>query len=282
MNLSNKLELLKKENDKDDNGIMLNNDTSLADLAASMGTTDVSCDIDSMVYENIGNVAAGMRKPIHAILILDASGSMSGTESATEAGVKKLIKDQKLRNVRLTTVLFGTNSRKLHDDVLIKDAKPIKIIADGTTRLYDTAIEVITEFDTKYPNAAEKVFFLLETDGIDNRSEIESAARLKALVQNQLGKGREFFLLAEGIDAIDLATKIGVPENRAKNFSKDMDGMELVINAANDVINQLRINGEVSDNWSRDIDTHYMLTTSNNNLQVGINDDENLQLKKIK
>ncbi len=240
MNLSDKLEILKTDQDKG-NDLVLREDTSLEELATSIGSTDVLGDINTMVYNNIDNIAQEMRQVVHAILLLDASRSMRGTERATEEAIIKLLEEQKNYNVRITTVLFNSQSKKVHDDLLVKNAQPISFSAQGYTRLYDTVIEEIENFDRKYPSMNEKVFFLMETDGEDNKSKSGAADELKILIESQLTKGREFFLLAEGIEAIRLATKIGVPINRARNFSKDTDGIKLIIDAANEVINQLRI-----------------------------------------
>ena len=260
MNLSDKLEILKTDQDKG-NDLVLREDTSLEELATSIGSTDVLGDINTMVYNNIDNIAQEMRQVVHAILLLDASRSMRGTERATEEAIIKLLEEQKNYNVRITTVLFNSQSKKVHDDLLVKNAQPISFSAQGYTRLYDTVIEEIENFDRKYPSMNEKVFFLMETDGEDNKSKSCAADELKILIESQLTKGREFFLLAEGIEAIRLATKIGVPINRARNFSKDTDGIKLIIDAANEVINQLRIKGEVSNDWSQKIDAHYLLTS---------------------
>lgn len=281
MNLSEKLGNLENKEGKANNSLILSEDTSLADLASSIGSTDVLGDINAMVYDNINNVAAEMRQVVHAVLLLDVSKSMRGTERSTEQAIAKLLEEQKNYNVRITTVLFNSQARKEHNDLLAKDAKPFSIHTAGTTRLYDTAIEEIKAFDTKYPNADEKVFFLMETDGDDNESKYGAADELKALIESQLAKGREFFLLAEGIDALKLATSIGVPTNRARNFSKDMDGVQLVIDAANEVIKQLRISGKVSADWSRKIDAHYLLTTGkDNNLELSDGNDTPRLIKK--
>lgn len=281
MNLSEKLEKLENQENKKKNSLILSEDTSLADLASSIRSTDVLGNINAMVYENINSVAAEMRQVIHAILLLDASRSMNGTEKATEYAIAKLLEEQKNYNVRITTVLFNKYAIKKHDDLLAKEAKPFTISPDGSTRLYDTAIEEINAFDAKYPSADEKVFFLIETDGDDNESRRGASDELKALIEKQLAKGREFFLLAEGINAIKMATSIGIPSNRARNFSKDLDGVKLVIDAANEVINQLRIKGKVSDEWSRKIDEHYLLTTGTyNNLGLDADDDGPRLIKK--
>ncbi len=277
MNLSEKLENMKIQ---DKNSLTLSEDTSLADLADSIDYTDVLGNIDAMVYENIDTVASEMRQVVHAILLLDISQSMAGTELATEQAIVKLLDEQKNYNVRITTVLFNSIAKKEHNDILAKDAKPISIYTSGYTRLYDTAIEEINNFDAKYPNANEKVFFLMETDGEDNESKYGAAEKLKTLIESQLAKGREFFLLAEGIEAIKLATKIGIPKNRARNFSKDMDGVQLVIDAANEVIKQLRLNGKVTNDWSKKIDAHYLLTTGKENTPNLTDDDTTLRLNK--
>lgn len=277
MSLSEKLGKMQTQ---DENSLILSDDTSLADLASSIGDTDVLGNIDAMVYENIDNVATKMRQVVHAILLLDVSHSMEGTEKATEQAIIKLLEEQKNYNVRLTTVLFNSSAKKEHNDVLAKDAKPITLSTSGRTRLYDTAIEEITNFDEKYPSENEKVFFLMETDGEDNESKFGAADELKTLIESQLAKGREFFLLAEGIEAIKLATRIGVPKNRARNFSKDMDGVQLVIDAANEVIKQLRLSGKVSDDWSKKIDAHYLLTTGKENVPELEDSDNTLKLTK--
>ena len=202
------------------------------------------------------------------IFILDRSGSMQGLEKDTIGGFNSLIEKQKKieGDTLISTVLFANKSKVIHDRVDVKDVKPMtenNYITGGCTALLDAIGNAIHHISNihKYArkeDVPEHTLFVITTDGMENASRTYTYPKVKKLIENQKEKhGWEFMFLGANIDAVNVASYMGIDENRAVNFNCDSEGTDLNYEVLNDAIGVLRECSYVSAEWKKRIDKDF-------------------------
>lgn len=202
------------------------------------------------------------------VFILDRSGSMAGLESDTIGGYNALLKKQQAEpgEAIVTTVLFDDDYQLLHDRVNIKGILPIteqEYFVRGSTALLDAIGKTIHKIGnaqryTSDEMRAEKVMFVITTDGMENASKEYSYKRINAMVERQkLKYGWEFIFLGANIDAIATAAKFGISADRAANYHADGEGTILNYEAVSDAVSELRSKRSIDGDWKARIDADY-------------------------
>ena len=170
------------------------------------------------------------------VFILDRSGSMGGMEGDTIGGFNAMLTKQQAEpgECRITTVLFDNQYEILHDRIDIKAVSPItdkEYFVRGNTALLDAVGRTINKIGGAQKNTAEdyraeKVLFVITTDGLENASREFNYDKVKSMIEHQKSKyGWEFIFLGANIDAVEVANRFGVTRNRAQNFHNDSEGI---------------------------------------------------------
>lgn len=207
-------------------------------------------------------------KKTEIIFILDRSGSMSGLEEDTIGGYNSMLKKQQKEEGEaiVTTVLFDHEYEIIHDRINIREILPItgkEYFVRGSTALLDAIGTTINKIinvtrNTRKEYQADKVMFVIITDGMENSSCEYGYERVKAMIERQKGKYKwEFIFLGANIDAISTAAKFGIDENRAANYNADSEGIQLNYGAVCDMILDIRQSKGISDNWKEKIEKDY-------------------------
>ena len=202
------------------------------------------------------------------VFILDKSGSMGGLESDTIGGYNAMLEKQKAveDECRMTTVLFDNNYELLHDRIDIKAVSAItekEYFVGGSTALIDAIGRTIHKIGNAQKHTAEdyraeKVMFVIITDGEENSSREYSSEKVKKMIQHQKSKyGWEFIFLGANIDAVETAKRFGIAPNRAQNYHADSEGVELNFRVMSDTIAKFRACEAMSDNWNEEIQKDY-------------------------
>jgi len=205
------------------------------------------------------------------VFILDRSGSMGGLESDTIGGFNSMLAKQQEQEgeCRITTVLFDHEYEVLHDRIDIKAVSPItgkEYFVRGTTALLDAVGRTIhkignTQKHTAEQYRAEKVLFVITTDGMENASREYTYSKVKSQIERQKTKyGWEFIFLGANIDAVEVADRFGIARNRAQNFHNDGAGIELnykVVSKAVSLFRSDRKCESLADDWSAEIEADY-------------------------
>ena len=210
------------------------------------------------------------------IFILDRSGSMQGLEKDTIGGFNSLIEKQKKveGDTLISTVLFANKSKVIHDRIDVKDVKPMtenNYITGGCTALLDAIGNAIYHISNihKYArkeDVPEHTLFVITTDGMENASKTYTYPKVKKLIENQKEKyGWEFMFLGANIDAVNVASYMGIDENRAVNFNCDSEGTDLNYEVLNDAIGVLRKCSYVSADWKKRIDKDFKKRSKSHN-----------------
>jgi len=172
------------------------------------------------------------------VFILDKSGSMSGLESDTIGGFNSMLEKQKAveGERRITTVLFDHTYTLLHDRIDIQSVKPMtdkEYYVGGSTALFDAIGKTINKIAREQKNAAEdsraeKVMFVIITDGMENSSEEYTVNKVRQMIKHEKEKhGWEFIFLGANIDAVQVAGSFGIRKDRALNYVPDSKGTRL-------------------------------------------------------
>lgn len=192
------------------------------------------------------------------VFILDRSGSMSGLEADTIGGFNSMLAKQKQIDgeCRITTVLFDNCYELLHDRIDIRAVSPItekEYQVRGTTALYDAIGRTIhktgnAQKRTAADYRAEKVLFVIITDGMENSSKEYSGARVRELIENQKAKYNwEFIFLGANIDAVETAGGLGIAPDRAVDYIADSEGTRLNFDAMAEATAKFRESGVVDE-----------------------------------
>jgi len=201
------------------------------------------------------------------VFILDRSGSMGGLESDTIGGFNSMLKKQQAEpgECRITTVLFDDAYEILHDRIDIKAVSKIttqEYFVRGCTALLDAVGKTIKKINSVQKNTAdeyraEKVIFIITTDGMENASREFSYDKVKSLVEKQKIKHNwEFIFLGANIDAIEVANRFGIAKNRTQNFHNDSEGVALNYSVLSETVSEYRAApacATFSDNWGSKI-----------------------------
>lgn len=199
------------------------------------------------------------------VFILDKSGSMSGLEKDTIGGYNSMLAKQKLveGEAFITTVLFDNNYELLHDRIDIKAVSAItkkEYRVGGATALIDAIGRTINKIANAQKNTAEdyraeKVMFVIITDGEENSSREFSAEKVKDMIKRQRNKyGWEFVFLGANIDAVEVARRYGIARDRAQSYYSDSEGTALNYHVVSQAVAGYRETSAMPDNWSEEIE----------------------------
>ncbi len=202
------------------------------------------------------------------VFILDKSGSMSGLEADTIGGYNSMLEKQKAVDGEcyITTVLFDNNYELLHDRIDIRAVSPIsekEYQVGGSTALLDAIGRTISKIGSVQKHTAddyraEKVLFVIITDGEENSSREYSAEKIKAQIERQKTKyGWEFIFLGANIDAVQTASRFGIEPDRAQNYHADSEGVELNFRVMSEAVATFRECAAMPEGWNDEIQNDY-------------------------
>ncbi|MDR3225773.1 MAG: hypothetical protein LBT52_05730 [Clostridiales Family XIII bacterium] len=202
------------------------------------------------------------------VFILDKSGSMGGLEVDTIGGYNSMLGKQKAVEgaCHITTVLFDNGYELLHDRIDINAVSAItekEYYIGGSTALLDAIGRTIHKIGNAQKHTAdayraEKVMFVIITDGEENSSHEYSAVRVKHMIERQKNRyGWEFVFLGANIDAVETAGRLGISANRAQNYHPDGEGTKLHYGVMSDAVACYRKCGAMPEDWNVEIDEDY-------------------------
>ena len=199
------------------------------------------------------------------VFILDRSGSMSGLESDTIGGYNGLLEKQKQEEGEavITTVLFDDHVELLHDRISLRGVAPItekEYFVRGSTALLDAIGKTISKIGnaqkhTAEEERAERVLFVITTDGMENASREYSLKLVREMIERQKERyGWEFLFLGANIDAAETAESFGIHRDMAVNYNPDGEGTQLNYQVLSDVVTSFRDGATIHENWKATIE----------------------------
>ncbi len=190
------------------------------------------------------------------VFILDKSGSMHGLEQDTIGGFNSMLQKQKELDgeCRITTVLFDNRYELLHDRIDIRAVSPMtekEYQAGGATALLDAIGRTVQKLVSVQKNTAkeyraDRVLFVIITDGQENASQEYSSDKVKGMIQLEKEKyGWEFVFLGANIDAVETAGQLGISRDRAVDYVPDGAGTALNFQMMSETVAAFRETGAV-------------------------------------
>ena len=184
------------------------------------------------------------------VFILDRSGSMEGLEKDTIGGFNGMLQKQRKEEgeANVTTILFDDEIEVIHDRFPVSVVNPLTdtdYYVRGCTALLDaigSTVKKIENIQKRLPEdmKAEKVIFVITTDGHENASQEYSYKMVKELIEKNQEKGWQFMFLGANIDAINEAKSLGIRPGHAVSYKNDSKGVKLNYTIAGDIVSNLR------------------------------------------
>lgn len=201
------------------------------------------------------------------VFILDASGSMAGLEDDTVGGFNAMIEENRKQpgEAFVSTIIFNTTSHVLHDRVDIREVPRLtrrEYRCMGCTALLDAvggAIKHVDLVQRVQPAgyAADKVLFVITTDGYENASRRFTYPEVKRLIEQHRTAGWEFLFIGANIDVEETAEQLGIACDRAAAYVPDAAGTDTVYEAMATAVAGVRAcrSGErMGDAWRSGLD----------------------------
>ena len=199
------------------------------------------------------------------VFILDRSGSMGGLEQDTIGGFNAMLTRQKEQEgeANVTTILFDHEVQLLHDRFPLKAVAPLTekdYYVRGCTALLDAigyGVEKMVNIQRHLPESerAEKVIFVITTDGLENASKRFGYEKIRRMIEREKEQyGWEFLFLGANIDAAREAARFGIGADRAVNYKCDEAGTALNYEVISEAVCCVRAASPLSADWKRRID----------------------------
>lgn len=189
-------------------------------------------------------------KHTEIIFVIDKSGSMSNLVGDTIGGFNGFIESQKAIDGKatLTTVLFDTSYKTLHDGVDIKEVKAMTnadYVAGGGTAMLDAIGDTISRVQDRHDELGserpEEVLFVITTDGEENSSRKFTKSQIEKMIKHQTnGHGWKFMFLGANMDSVKEAESIGIAKNYATGYTYTSQGVNDVYATMSCVTSSLR------------------------------------------
>lgn len=173
-----------------------------------------------------------MKKRIHNLLIVDASGSMTNKVEEVRGGINQIFKELKkdakseinIKN-KITVVDFSSHGdfNILYDSVKPKDLvklKPNDYKPRSMTALYDAigkAFELM-------PEKVDGVLVTIFTDGLENDSKEFKAANIKKLIKQKESAGWTVTYMGTTQEAMMQAASIGITRDNMLAYRDSKKG----------------------------------------------------------
>lgn len=220
-------------------------------------------------------------KNTEIIFVIDASGSMAHLVGDTIGGFNGFIESQKLLDGKasLTTVLFDSSWRILHNGVDLHEVKPMTTadyVAGGMTAMLDAIGETINRVQDRHDELGaekpENVLFVITTDGEENSSRKYTKSQIEKMIKHQTnGHGWKFMFLGANMDAVNEATSIGISSDYSTNYAYSSKGVSDVYTTMSCVTSSLRgMDGAISLDGDFNLATAYKAVEINADIDSAI------------
>lgn len=184
-------------------------------------------------------------------IVLDRSGSMASVATDTIGGFNRFLEDQKKAPGSATITLHQFDHEfetpiKASDIQSARELTGATFVPRGNTALMDAIGRAIGETGARLQASpdherAEKVVFVIITDGQENASKEYNQAKVFEMIQHQKDKySWEFVFMGANQDAIKAATDIGVSASNSITYAANTAGTQAMFASASSNLRSFR------------------------------------------
>lgn len=195
---------------------------------------------------------------VEVVFVLDRSGSMCGLEADTIGGFNNMLRKQKSENENIiwSTVLFDHLTEVVHDRVPVSRVKELDektYYVRGATALLDAVGGAIRHIANCHKHARKgdvpkRTLFVITTDGMENSSVQYSYREVRRMIEHERKKyDWEFIFLGANMDAVEIAGRMGIDENRSARYHNDEKGIANNFAAVADVVCDMACGRAIDD-----------------------------------
>ena len=169
----------------------------------------------------------------------------------------------------VTTILFDHEVQLLHDRFPLKAVAPLTekdYYVRGCTALLDAigyGVEKMVNIQRHLPEdeRAEKVIFVITTDGLENASKRFSYEKIRRMIEREKEQyGWEFLFLGANMDAVKEAARFGISSDRAVRFENDAQGVAVNYHVVSETVCRMRqaaCPASVGAEWKEEIEADF-------------------------
>lgn len=194
-------------------------------------------------------------------IILDRSGSMDITKSATIEGFNSFIESQRKDNVECNVSLyqFDDQYEVVYENKDVRNAPLLtntSFVPRGWTALLDAIGNTINRLgdelsSTKESARPEKVIVAIITDGAENKSKVFSRNQVFNMIKHQSEKYNwKFMFLAANQDAIATAGSYGIAAASSLTYGQTNSGTKMAFTSMSNSISDYKMNRSFTPNFS--------------------------------
>lgn len=194
------------------------------------------------------------KKVMDVVFLLDRSGSMRGTEKDTIGGYNSYINSFKNENAKITTILFDNKYEMITERKDVKEVSELtkkEYYVRGSTALLDAIGNSIKFMDDK---KADKVMFIITTDGYENASHNYTKEQIKEMIQGH--SNWEFMYIGADIDSYSEGNSIGIKSSNIANYKKDSKGISKMFSAISMASKNYCEENYVKSSWKNDLENY--------------------------
>jgi len=156
--------------------------------------------------------------------VLDESGSMESMKAETISGFNEYIQTlkKKASNINITFAKFNSDQgvEVIYSNKSILDVAELnddEYHPNGMTPLYDAIGQVIRDIEK---NNAERILFVIQTDGLENASEEYDLLAIRALIKEKEKEGTwTFVYLGANQDAWGVGKGLGLHQGNVMDYN---------------------------------------------------------------
>jgi hypothetical protein len=189
---------------------------------------------------------------VHLILVVDRSGSMDKIASDAEGGIASFLKEQKAaakkldQRVTVTLVQFDSVYEVVYAHKNITSVPAYYLVPRWSTALFDVIGRTIHsegEWLRQLPEEARpgQVFFVINTDGLENTSREFTKSMVRDLITKQTSKySWNFVYLGANQDAITVGADMGISSDQSLTYTASAHGITQSYNSLSNSISSSR------------------------------------------